>query len=270
MNHEIGNSISAAGLVTNYHDQGRGFPTILIHGSGPGVSAWANWRMNIAELAKRRRVLAPDLAGFGYTERPAADGYDKAFWIRHLLDFMDALGIESADFVGNSFGGGLALSLAISHPNRVRRLVLMGSVGVRFPITDALDRVWGYEPSIENMRALLELFAYNRDLVSNGLPELRYKASIQPGIQEAYSDMFPAPRQRSVDALASNDDDVRLMSRPTLVVHGREDRVIPLEASLRLFNLLPDAELHLFANCGHWAQIEHAARFNRLVNDFLG
>lgn len=269
MNHEIGNSIWAAGLQTNYHDRGEGFPTILIHGSGPGVSAWANWRMNIAELAKRRRVLAPDLAGFGYTERPASASYDKASWLRHLLGFMDALGIECADLVGNSFGGSLALTLAISHPERVRRLVLMGSVGVRFPITDALERVWDYTPSIENMRALLDLFAHDRDLVSEELAELRYKASIQPGFQEAYSNMFPPPRQRWVDVLASSDEAIRSIPHPILVVHGREDRVIPAQVSLRLFALLRNAELHLFANCGHWTQIEHAARFNRVVDDFL-
>lgn len=269
MNHEIGNSVCAAGLLTNYHDQGEGFPAILIHGSGPGVSAWANWRMNLADLGRRRRVLAPDLAGFGYTERPASSSYDKGSWLRHLLGFMDALGIESADLIGNSFGGSLALSIAISNPDRVRRLVLMGSVGVRFPITDALERVWGYVPSIENMKALLELFAYNRDLVSDDLVELRYKASVQPGLQEAYTNMFPAPRQRWVEALAMSDEDIRSVTQSTLVVHGREDQVIPVEASLRLFDLLGNAELHLFRSCGHWTQIEHSARFNRLVDDFL-
>lgn len=269
MNHEVGKSIMAAGLATNYHDQGCGFPVILIHGSGPGVSGWANWRANIAELAKRRRVLALDLTGFGYTEKPGSGSYDKQLWVRHLIGFMDALQIDMADFVGNSFGGGLALSLAISHQDRVRRLILMGSVGVSFPFTEGLDKVWGYAPSFENMRALLDIFVYDRNLVTDELAELRYKASIQPGSHEAFSSMFPSPRQRWVDALACSENDIASISTPTLIVHGREDRVIPVESSLRLFNLMQNAEIHLFGRCGHWTQIEHVGRFNCLVDDFL-
>ena len=110
---EIGRSIDAGGIQVNYHDNGSGFPVLLIHGSGPGVSAYANWRLVMPELAKQRRVLAPDIAGFGYTERKADQVYTLDFWVRHLVDWMDAVGVQKAKFVGNSFGGALTLLGAV-------------------------------------------------------------------------------------------------------------------------------------------------------------
>ncbi len=268
-NPEIGASIRCGGLSTNVHDRGAGRPVVLIHGSGPGVSAWANWRLILPELARDFRVIAPDMAGFGYTERPDGIVYDKALWLRQTLGLLDALGLDQVDLVGNSFGGALALALAIEHPERVRRLVLMGSVGLSFPITDGLDRVWGYQPSFEAMRGLLDLFAYDRNLVNDELAELRYKASIRPGFQESFAAMFPAPRQRWVDALASSEDAIRALPHETLVIHGREDRVIPPQVSYRLAEMIPASQLHVFGHCGHWTQIEHSARFVKLVANFL-
>ncbi|KAI5916092.1 alpha/beta fold hydrolase [Thauera sp. 2A1] len=266
---EIGRSIVAAGIRTNYHDVGDGFPLLMIHGSGPGVSAWANWRLVMPELAKRSRVIAPDMVGFGFTERPAGQKYDMDVWVEQAVGLLDALGIERADLVGNSFGGALALALTIRHPQRVRRLVLMGSVGVPFEITEGLDAVWGYEPSFENMRRIMDYFAWDRSLVNDELAKLRYEASIRPGFQESFSAMFPAPRQRWVDAMTSSEADIRAIPHETLVIHGRDDQVIPLSTSLTLANWISRSQLHVFGRCGHWTQIEHSARFARLVGDFL-
>ncbi len=268
-NPEIGKSIVANGIRTNYHDTGAGFPVLLIHGSGPGVSAWANWRLTIPALAAQRRVIAPDMVGFGFSERPADVRYNLDTWVAQAIGLLDALQIECADLVGNSFGGGLALALAIRHPARVRRLVLMGAAGVSFPITPGLEAVWGYQPSIANMRQLLDLFAFDRSLMSDELAELRYKASIQPGFQEAFESMFPVPRQNGVEALASREEDIRALPHETLVIHGREDRILPLSNSLTLAQWIERAQLHVFGRCGHWTQIEHAARFAQLVGNFL-
>lgn len=268
-NPEIGRSIVAAGIRTNLHDLGTGAPVLLLHGSGPGVSAYANWRLVMPELSASRRVIAPDLVGFGFTDRPPAHRYGLDSWVAHALGVMDALELDRVDLVGNSFGGGLALALAIRHPTRVRRLVLMGSVGVPFVLTPGLDAVWGYTPSLENMRGLMDLFAYDRSLVTDELAELRYRASIRPGFQESFSAMFPAPRQQGVDGLCSREQDIRALPHETLVIHGREDRIIPLSNALTLADWIPRAQLHVFGRCGHWTQIEHAARFARLVGDFL-
>src|SRR5258706_16482383 len=184
-NPEIARSVLAAGIRTNVHDIGTGVPVLLIHGSGPGVSAWANWRLTIPELAKRSRVIAPDMVGFGYTERPAGQRYDMDTWVTQAVGLLDALDIERTDLVGNSFGGALALALTIRHPQRVRRLVLMGSVGVPFAITPGLAAVWGYSPSFQTMRSLLDLFAYDRGLVNDELAQLRYDASILLRVQQS-------------------------------------------------------------------------------------
>ncbi len=266
---EIGREINAAGYRTNVHDLGEGFPVMMIHGSGPGVTAWANWRLVMPKLARNRRVIAPDMLGFGYSARPEDQTYNRERWVEHAIGVLDELGLEQVDLVGNSFGGGLALAMAIEHPQRVRRLVLMGSVGVSFPITKGLDEVWGYEPSLDTMRRLMDVFAYDKSLLTEELAEMRYQASVRPGFQESFAAMFPAPRQRWVDNLASREENIRALPHETLILHGREDEVIPLEASLKLAELIDRAQLHVFGRCGHWTQIEHASRFARLVNDFL-
>ena len=266
---EIGQRIVAAGIETNVHDMGTGFPVLMIHGSGPGVSAWANWRLVMPALATQARVIAPDMAGFGFSARPEGYDYTMDNWVAQAVGVLDALDIEQTDLVGNSFGGALALALAIRHPQRVRRLVLMGSVGVRFEITPGLDAVWGYTPSLDNMRAILDLFAWDCTLVNDELAQLRFDASIRPGFQESFAAMFPAPRQRWVDAMASAEADIRAIKHETLVIHGRDDRIIPLANSLTLAQWIDRTQLHVFGRCGHWTQIEHAARFARLVGDFL-
>ena len=244
-----------------------GPPVVFIHGSGPGVSAYANWRLTLPAMADHLRAYAPDMAGFGFSDKPG--DYDLSLWVRQLVGFLDALGLERASLVGNSFGGAVALAVASSHPDRVDRLVLMGSVGLSFPLTEGLDRVWGYEPSVAAMRGLLDLFAYDRDLVTDELAEVRYRASIEPGVQEAFASMFPPPRQRWIEALATPEDRIARLPHETLVVHGREDRVIPVEVSYRLFSLIERARLHVFGRCGHWVQIEWAEAFARLLVDFL-
>jgi 2-hydroxymuconate-semialdehyde hydrolase len=268
---EIGTSVVAAGIVTNLHDTGvdpGGGTVLLIHGSGPGVSAWANWRLTIPFLAERFRVIAPDMVGFGYTER-SVPTYDLATWTRHAVGVLDALEIDHAHVVGNSFGASLALSLAIHHRDRVRRIGLMGAVGVPFDITPGLDAVWGYQPSVQAMADLLRLFTATPIEAIDELAELRYRASVQPGFQESFAAMFPAPRQRWVDAMAHREEDIAALRNPTIIFHGREDQIIPLSNSLRLFELIPNAQMHLFGQCGHWTQIEHAEDFNRILADFL-
>lgn len=270
VNPEIGESVDVNGIRTNYHDLGSGAPVVLVHGSGPGVSAWANWQLTLPYLSERFRVLAPDVVGFGYTERPQIARYDLATWTSHLIGFLDALDLERVSLVGNSFGGALALSIATRFPERVDRLVLMGSIGVPFELTPGLDAVWGFEPSYSAMRALLEVFAYDHTLVSDDVARLRLDAATRPGVHEAYRSMFPAPRQAGVEAMAVDEDLIRDLPHETLVLHGRDDRVIPMSNSLRLLELIENAQLHVFGRCGHWVQIEHAEEFNRLVADFLG
>jgi 2-hydroxymuconate-semialdehyde hydrolase len=266
---EIGRFIDAGGTKTNYHDHGSGPPVILLHGSGPGVTAWANWRFTIQHLSVRFRTIAPDVIGFGYTETNGSVKFDMDRWVQHILSFMDALEIDNAHFIGNSFGGGVALKLANRYPQRVNRLILMGSAGINFELTDGLDYVWGYTPSLERMQKMMEYFAFNRSLISPELVKSRYEASLRPGVQENYANLFPTPRQQWIEHLSMQDGDLRALKNHTLIVHGREDQVVPHACSLRIHELVPASQLHIFGNCGHWTQIEMKDQFNALAASFL-
>lgn len=267
-NPEIGKTIQTGDIATNYQDVGQGDPVLLLHGSGPGVSAWANWRGVISSLHDEFRLLAPDLAGFGYTEVPPDIQYSRAVWLRQIVDFLDALKLDKINLVGNSFGGSMALALAIEHPERVGKIVLMGSVGVPFELTPGLDAVWGYEPSFKSMQSLMrDTFAYDTGLITDQLVESRYLASLRT--QEAFASMFPAPRQRWIDAMAHSEEAIRGIKQPVLMVHGRDDKVIPVSTSLTLHQWIDDSRVHLFGRCGHWTQIEKAAEFCGLVREFF-
>jgi 2-hydroxymuconate-semialdehyde hydrolase len=271
-NPEIGKTVTANGIRTNYIEAGDAVnpPLILIHGSGPGVTAFANWNGVIPTLAEHYHVYAPDMVGFGYTDCPAElDDINLDVWVNHIAAFMDELNIPSARFIGNSFGGALTLALAARHPDKVEKIVLMGAAGLPFPISDGLLKVWGYEPSPKAMRDLMETFAFNAGLVTDAIVESRYQASIRPGAQEAFSRLFPEPRQARLDALATSEDHLRALTHPTMVVHGREDVIVPLEVSQRFNALIPNSELHVFGNCGHWTQIEKRDRFLELVIPFF-
>lgn len=266
---EIANNIRTGAFATNYHDIGKGDTIVFLHGSGPGVTAWANWNKMFPLLKENFRILAPDMVGFGFTGRPQNPVYTMNAWVQQTIDFFDAMKIEKANLVGNSFGGALALTMAIKYPERVKKLVLMGSMGVRFPITYGLDRVWGYTPSFENMEELLELFTYDHSFATKDLIKTRYESSMQPGFQESFSAMFPEPRQLSVESMAANEHYIRNIPHETLIIHGREDRVIPLENSYKLLQMIDNAQLHVFGKCGHWSQIEHTEEFADLLRNFF-
>ena len=267
---EIGKTIVAGGVRTNYHDVGSGAPLVLIHGSGPGVSAYANWRLNMPVLAESFRVLAPDMLGFGYTEWPREPIRDTAVWVRHMAGFLDALKLDKVSFVGNSFGGGLTLAFMIAHPGRVDRAVLMGAAGLSFPITEALDYIWGYTPSLEKMKRAVQYLANDQSRLTDDLIKSRYEASIRPGVFEAYSALFgETPRQKHIEMLASDPAKIAALPHEVLILHGKEDQVIPVDVSIRLNRLIKRSDAVIFGDCGHWVQIERLASFNRLVAAFI-
>lgn len=266
---EVAHQLQIGECSINYHDRGQGETILLIHGSGPGVTAWANWRGVIPALSERARVIAPDMLGFGYTSCPADWNLDPVAWVQSLVGLLDALEVQRVSIVGNSFGGAIALAFAKAYPQRVNRLVLMGSAGLSFPITQGLERVWGYQPSLQAMRGLMEVFAYDHGLINDDLVRMRYEASIRDDVQSRFAKLFPAPRQEGVELLALDEDELRELPHSTLLIHGREDQVIPLELSERMLRLLPNAQMHVFGQCGHWVQIEKAQAFTRLLADFL-
>jgi 2-hydroxymuconate-semialdehyde hydrolase len=215
-------------------------------------------------------VIAPDQPGFGGTATGEARGYGRGPWTRHALALLDTLGVSTVDVIGNSMGGAIALSLAVARPAAIRRLVLTGSMGVAMALPPGLDTVWGYTPGLAAMRAVVGLFTHDSSLVTDELIEMRYQASIAPTVRDSWQAMFPAPRQRWVDDLALSGAELAAIGVPVLMVHGRDDRVVPWRtSSAQLVDLLPDARLHVLSGCGHWAMIEKTADFLAVAQPFL-
>jgi 2-hydroxymuconate-semialdehyde hydrolase/2-hydroxy-6-oxo-octa-2,4-dienoate hydrolase len=262
-------TVGAEGVETSYLEAGSGPPVLMMHGSGPGVSGTANWQYNIPVLAEKFHVLAPDIVGFGATERPTDVVYSLRAWTDHVWAFLDALGIEKTAIVGNSLGGRIALQMATDRPERISRMVLMGSPGVGMSLTEGLQALRAYEPSHDAMRALLRnYFAVDPTLITDELVAIRYEASVADGAYEAYRAMFFDPRHKGSE-LGITEEEVRAIATPALLVHGREDKVVPLSVSVSMLDLLPNADLHVFSHCGHWTQIERADEFSALVKDYL-
>jgi pimeloyl-ACP methyl ester carboxylesterase len=238
---------------------------LLLHGSGPGTTA-AAWAPLIAALAPRHRVIAPDLLGFGASPRPA--GSLRSAWTEQVLELVASLGISSFAVVGNSAGAAIALSLACARPRAVTRVVGVGSMGHPMPLPPGLDELWGASmPSLEAARSLLELINFDPRAATPEAIAARHRAMLA---QPWYAELFPPPRQRWVDDLSLTQDELAGIAVPVLLVHGAQDRVVPLrDGFLPLLELLPDVRGHVFGRCGHAAPLEHTVEFNRLLTTFL-
>lgn len=263
-------NLTVAGVDTHFHDAGDGPPLLLLHGSGPGVSAWSNWRPIYPALSEGFRVIAPDQLGFNRTQPSGPVEYGRKLWTDHALALVDELGLERFSVVGNSMGGAIALSLAVARPEAIERIVVMGTMGIAGEIPPGLAEVWGYDPSPEAMRRLIELFAYDQSIVTDELIQMRYEASAEPTVRDAFEAMFPEPRQDGVDDLALSEAELRSIERPVLLAHGYHDVIVPMRStSLPLMDVLQDAQLHAFGNSGHWVMIEQARAFTAAVLAFL-
>jgi pimeloyl-ACP methyl ester carboxylesterase len=223
-----------------------GSTVLLLHGSGPGTTG-AAWASLAEALAPHHRVLAPDLPGFGVA--PTAPIEE---WAALLAPD------EPCAIVGNSAGGALALRLA--HARAATRVVAVGSMGAPVPIAPALDALWGSDDA----REVLELIFPGP--VSDEAVDVRRRLM---DAQPHYRELFPVPRQRWVDALSLSDDELRSIDVPVLLIHGSEDRIVPLEHGLALLRALPDARMHIFGGCGHATPLERTDEFNDLVRNFL-
>jgi 2-hydroxymuconate-semialdehyde hydrolase len=252
---------------------------LFLHGSGPGVTAWSNWQFALPFFDDKFHCLAPDLVGFGATEHPQNPPAGMRNWMRLWVDqclaFLDALEIEKAHLVGNSMGGAIALHLLMQAPARFSRVVLMGSLGAPHTITPEMDRLWGFyeDPAIEMFRNVIRWFVYDDAFIADKLDSItqtRFEAAMKPEVRRSFVAMFPAPRQKVLDDLVVPDLALHRMTNPILLVHGRDDRIVPLETSLHLLQRLPNAQLHIYGQCSHWTQIEFAKSFNQLLAQFFG
>ncbi|HEX4107344.1 MAG TPA: alpha/beta hydrolase [Solirubrobacteraceae bacterium] len=222
-------------------------PVLLLHGGGVGAQAEANWMRTLPTLGEQVQAIAPDLVGFGATTHPDPVPYGPAAWlalrVEQLVALLDHYGIERAHLVGNSLGGALTLNFVLAHPERVSTIILMGSAGAPFKPGEALMRLLGFygDPTPENMRAILEDFVYDLDGFGgvDALIEARVRDAMRPEVKRSFEAMFRDPEGQPVRELALPPERVQSIQARALIVHGRDDRIIPMDASLWLLEQLP-------------------------------
>ena len=262
-----------AGVVRfHYNEVGSGPKTMIcLHGGGPGASSWRNFTNNIKALSENHRVLLVDLPQFGKSDKFVIEGPRLTIVAGMLAEFMDTLGVASADFIGNSYGGQVAIKLAIDAPDRVNRLVVIGSAPVVHSLfcpmpLEGIKMIGGYYrgaggPSFDKMKAIATTLVYDASNVTDEMIRERYEASIDPQAIEVNSG--PPPERQDLTA------EFPKVQAPTLVVWGMDDRFGALDIGLLMTRAFQNAEMHIFSKCGHWAQVEHAAEFNQLVLAFF-
>ena len=270
-----GRTVEVDGVATFYHEAGEGDAVVLVHGAGPGASGLSNWSRNIEPLARRFRVLTIDLPGFGRSAKLPVPPRFFEYYGLHLGRFLDTLGIGRAHLVGNSLGGGASMMLALRRPEKVGKMVLMGSGG-GYPVTSVmpttgLKMLMGFYqppgPSRERLMAFLREMVFDQESVTDALVEQRLAAATA-------ADVVACPPFGFRDGKPPMPDEVwreRIDQLPhqTLIVWGREDRIMPLDNGFTLMKQIPNARLHVLPKCGHWAQWERADEFNPLVEAFL-
>ncbi|HEX6394146.1 MAG TPA: alpha/beta fold hydrolase [Acidimicrobiales bacterium] len=258
----------------HYHEAGDGPALVLLHGSGPGVSGWSNFRGNFPVFAGQFRTVIMDMPGFGKSERPELDRAYPRVAADGLARLLDGIGIEKANLLGNSMGGYVALEFALAYPDRVDRMVLMGPGGLAVNIlgpdpSEGARRLGDFmmAPSKGAMEAWVDTMVANKAVVDDQLIEERLANATVPGALESAIAIF--------SSLGQHPEPVPMWARlrgvkaPTLITWGRDDRMLPVEGALMGFRQLPNAELHIFSKCGHWAQVERKDEFERLVIEFL-
>jgi 4,5:9,10-diseco-3-hydroxy-5,9,17-trioxoandrosta-1(10),2-diene-4-oate hydrolase len=266
----------AGGVKLHYHEAGAaaGTPVVLLHGGGPGVSAWSNFGRNLPVFAEGFRTLAVDQVGFGKSDKPPVEGSYFTFSASKLAALLDELGIEKAHLVGNSLGGGTAVRFALDYPDRAGRLVLMGPGGLSLNAfapdpTEGVKRLseFAMEPSREKIEAFIRTMVFDQRLVTGQLIDERFASASEPGALESLRSMgmsfFTHPEEGMLWREAHK------LTHRTLLIWGREDRVNPLDGALVALKVIKRAQLHVFGGCGHWAQLEKFDEFNRLAIRFL-
>jgi 4,5:9,10-diseco-3-hydroxy-5,9,17-trioxoandrosta-1(10),2-diene-4-oate hydrolase len=269
---------TARGLRLHYHEAGTEHvdTVVLLHGGGPGASAWSNFGRNIGVFAKRFRVLAVDQPGFGRSDKPTEHPQYFTHSADALAGLLDALEIPGrVHVVGNSLGGGAAVRFALNYPDRAGRLVLMGPGGLSTNVfapdpTEGVKRLaqFGADPTREKLEAFLRVMVYDQKLITPELVDERFEAARTPESLAAMAAMGASFAGPDFEQGMLWREAYKLRQR-VLLIWGREDRVNPLDGAFVALKQIPRAQLHVFGRCGHWAQLEKFDEFNRLAMAFL-
>lgn len=262
-------------LNIHYNDSGEGAETVvMLHGSGPGASGWANFNRNIGPLADAGyRIILLDCPGWGKSDSIINTGSRSELNARILKGLVDQLNLDRVHILGNSMGGHSAVAFALANPERTGKLVLMGGgtggTALFTPMpTEGIKLIGNLyrNPTIENLKKMMEIFVFDTSELTEDLFQTRLDNMLT---RREHLENFV--KSATANPVQFPDVSARLgeIKAETFIIWGRNDRFVPMEMGLRLLANIPNAELHVFNCCGHWAQWEHAEKFNRLVLDFL-
>ncbi|MBA4024010.1 MAG: alpha/beta hydrolase [Gordonia sp.] len=265
--------------VLRYYERGEGPPLLLLHGSGPGVTGWRNFAGNFDEFAARHRTFILEFPGFGVSDD--FGGHPMLTAQRAVIEFLDGLGLDKVAVVGNSMGGVVGVSLAINHPERVSKLVTIGGIGTSLFSPGPGEGIkllmeFTDNPTREKLTQWLNSMVYDPRMVTEQLVEDRWTQATEPATLESARKMYGSAAFGQMIKTAADSTEPPLWSKfnqikvPVLVTWGRDDRVSPLDMAIIPMRTLPQGELHVFPNCGHWVMIEQKAAFESAVLAFLG
>ncbi|MFC8932026.1 alpha/beta fold hydrolase [Rhodococcus sp. NPDC057135] len=264
--------------TVRYHEAGDGPPLILLHGSGIGVSGWRNYRGNLEVFAKHFHCYILEFPGFGVSD--PVDGHPVLTAASSVIRFMDALGIESAAMIGNSMGGVVGVNVAMRFPDRVRKLVTIGGIGPNIFSQNPSEGTrllqdFADGPSREKLVRWLECMVYDKAVITEERIEERWETANDPASHQALSAMYGSKAFAAQQQMMANSDAPPYWSMmhkvkcPTLLTWGLDDRQCPPDMPMIPMRLMPNAELHVFPNCGHWVMIEAKQAFERVTLEFL-
>lgn len=263
--------VVAGGLKTHFLEAGDGFPVVLLHSGEFGGCAELSWEHMIGPLARHFRVIAPDWAGFGRTEKVFSFDDMWGFRIRHITAFLQVLGVERAHFVGNSMGGTLLLQVAatVPCPWPIDRAVIV-SGGGNIPENEARETLNSYDGSLDHMRRIVETMFVNPAVRGDAAYiERRHRLSLEAGAWESTAAArFRAP-WRTSGARMPQPPDYSAISRPVLLVTGALDSLREPGFGARLRAQIPGAALHVTAEAGHCPHIDAPDEVNAVILRFL-
>jgi len=265
-----GKRVATGDFNTYYIDEGIGDPLILIHGGGAGADSFYNWKACLPLFNKSKRVIALDLVGFGHTDKPNPANFIYSQEARNsqVIAFIETLGLKRVSIVGNSMGGATALGVAIRRPDLVENLILMGSAG--FPdgevMSSGLDPIMNYDFTLDGMRRIVAALT-NADYVADEEQvRYRYELSLGKDIQSAYTATMRSVRE---SGFGYSLDEIKKLETRTLVIHGKEDRVVSLADAYGFLDLIENSAGFVIPRCGHWIMIEYPDLFSKVTLAFL-
>lgn len=262
-------------LNIHYNDCGDGKETvIMLHGSGPGASGWANFNRNIEPLVNAGyRVILMDCPGWSKSDSIVSTGSRSDLNARVLKGLIDKLDLGKVHLLGNSMGGHTAVAFTLTWPERVGKLVLMGGgTGGASPFvpmpTEGIKLLNGLyrDPTIDNLKKMMSIFVFDPSDLTEELFQARLNNILA---RRDHLENFTASLTANLKQFPDFGPRLGEIQAQTLIIWGRNDRFVPVDTGLRLNAGILNSELHIFNKCGHWAQWEHAEKFNRMVLDFL-